>query len=62
MLSSLANQEFDERYADFCLFGVKLLVAAKLEQLLVIVRLACHLTRHLGKHDLELNRAHPVKN
>jgi hypothetical protein len=62
VLSSLDDKEFDESDTNFCLFGVKLLVAAKLDQLLVIVRLASNFTRHLSEHDLKLNGAHLVKN
>lgn len=62
MLSSLRDQEFDESDADLGLFGVKLLVAAQFEQLLVVIRLSSDLASHLGKHELELDGANAVKN
>lgn len=61
VLGSLREQEFDERDADFGLLGVKLLVAAQLDQLLVVVRVTGDLLGHLCKHQLQLDRTDTVQ-
>jgi len=55
MLRCLTEQELDQSDADLGFFAIKLLVAAQLDQLLVIIGLTLDLLDHLGEHKLELN-------